>query len=88
MLFFTGPRSDLLQSLLVEYHQHQENNTLKEFWPYMVETYLTAFPEDDKPEVPFARGKTASGKKSFKRPEGVDKPIREVRIWFLFPTIY
>lgn len=80
--FFTGRRLEILQKNKPLYKQHQDAQTLAQFWPLVVEEYLAEFPEDDKPTPQYERLKTNSGKKSMKRPEGIEKPIREV-LWFV-----
>lgn len=76
--FFTGRRLEILRANKSLYKQHQDAQTLSQFWPLIVEAYLAEFPEDDKPTPHYERMKTTSGKRSMKRPEGIEKPIREV----------
>jgi hypothetical protein len=81
--FFTGKRLALLERLLDTYHEHQADGTVDKFWPNLVDQYLFEFPEDDVQTPAFVHEKTLSGKKSLKRPEGIEKPIREVSTHFL-----
>jgi len=78
VVFFTDRRLEILQENKPLYKQHQDAQTLHQFWPLVMDKYLAEFPEDDKPTPQYERMKTTSGKRSMKRPEGIEKPIREV----------
>ena len=76
--FFTGQHLEILCKNKLLYKQHQDAQTLGQFWPLIVEAYLAEFLEDDKPTPHYKWMKTTSRKQSMKRPEGIEKPICEV----------
>ena len=64
--------------MLPEYRQHVVEGTQDKFLAIACKRYFEQFPEQDVPTPAFERTRTASGKWSKKRPEGVEKPRREV----------